>query len=68
MMDYWVNSLKNEVLIGLNEKSEKLLVKSDEEYTSTIIKIFKVGEEYIIMTENSIYLVDNKIQLRRIST
>jgi hypothetical protein len=68
MMDYWVNSLKNEVLIGLNEKQEKLLVKSDEEYTSTIVKIFKVGEEYIIMTENSIYLVDNKIQLRRIST
>ena len=68
MMDYWVNSLKNEVLIGLNEKNEKLLVKSDEEYTSTVVKIFKVGEEYIIMTENSIYLVDNKIQLRRIST
>lgn len=68
MMDYWINSLKNEVLIGLNEKNEKLLVKSDEEYTSTVAKIFKVGEEYIIMTENSIYLVDNKIQLRRIST
>ena len=68
LMDYWVNSLKNEVLIGLNEKQEKLLVKSDEEYTSTIAKIFKVSDEYIIMTENSIYLVDNKIQLRRIST
>lgn len=68
MMDYWVISLKDEVLIGLNEKGEKLLVKSDEEYTSTIAKIFKVNEEYIIMTENSIYLVDNKIKLRKIST
>ena len=52
----------------MNEGGEKLLVKSDEEYTSTVAKIYKVGSEYIIMTENSIYLVDNKIQLRRIST
>lgn len=68
MMDYWTSSLNQKALIGLNEKGEKLLVKSDEEYTSTISKIYKVAEEYIIMTENSIYLVDNKIQLRRIST
>ena len=68
MMDYWRGSLENKVLIGLNEGGEKLLVKSGEEYTSTVAKIYKVGSEYIIMTENSIYLVDNKIQLRRIST
>ena len=68
MMDYWTSSLQQKALIGLNEKGEKLLVKSDEEYTSTISKIYKVSDEYIIMTENSIYLVDNKIQLRRIST
>lgn len=68
MMDYWTCSLQQKALIGLNEKGEKLLVKSDEEYTSTIAKIYKVADEYIIMTENSIYLVDNKIQLRRIST
>ncbi len=67
MMDYWASSLEQKSLIGLNEKNEKLLVKSDEEYTSTIVKIFKVNEEYIIMTENSIYIVDNKIQLRRIT-
>ena len=68
LMDYWVNSLEKKALIGLNDKGEKLLVKSDEEYTTTVAKIFKVGDEYIIMTENSIYLVDNQIQVRRIST
>lgn len=67
MMDYWRGSLDKTVLIGLNENGEKLLVKSDEEYTSTVVKIYKVNSEYIIMTENSIYLVDNQIQLRRIS-
>lgn len=67
MLDYWTSSLEQKSLIGLNENNEKLLVKSDEEYTSTIAKIFKVNDEYIIMTENSIYIVDNKIQLRRIT-
>ena len=58
MMDHWRGSLDKAVLIGSNENGEKLLllVKSDEEYTSTVAKIYKVGSEYIIMTENSIYL------------
>jgi len=68
MMDYWANSLDKSVLIGVKEGGEKLLVKSEEEYTSPISKIFKVGSEYIIMTENSIYLVDVKIPTQRISS
>jgi hypothetical protein len=68
MMDYWTSSLEQTSLIGVNEKNEKLLVKSDDEYTSTIVKIYKLGEEFIIMTENSIYIVHNSIQLRKIST
>ena len=67
MMDYWTNSLDKKVLIGVKENEEKLLVKSEEEYTSPISKIYKVGKEYIIMTENSIYLVDNGIATKRIS-
>ena len=59
--------MEQKALIGLNEKGEKLLVKSEEEYTSTIAKIYEVADEFIIMTENSLYIVDNKIQLRRIS-
>ena len=68
MMDYWANSLDKSVLIGVKEGGEKLLVKSEEEYTSPISKIFKVGSEYIVMTENSIYLVDVKIPTQRISS
>lgn len=67
MMDYWTNSLDKTVLIGVKENQEKLLVKSEEEYTSPIAKIYKVGTEYIIMTENSIYLVDVNIPTKRIS-
>ena len=68
MMDYWTSSLDKSVLIGVKESQEKLLVKSEDEYTSPISKIYKVGTEYIIMTENSIYLVDVEIPTKRISS
>ena len=68
MMDYWTHSIDKTVAIGVKDNNEKLLVKSDEEYTSPISKIFKIGEEYIIQTENSIYLVDLKIPTKRITT
>ena len=68
MLDYWNDSLEKTVLIGVKENQEKLLVKSEEEYTSPIIKIYKTGSEYFIATENSIYLVDVQIPTKRISS
>lgn len=67
MLDYWTASCDKEVLIGVRENGEKLLVKSEEEYTSPISKIFKVEGEYIILTENSIYVVSNEIPTKRIT-
>jgi len=68
LMDYWTSSIEKTALIGVKEDNEKLLVKSEEEYTSPISKIFKVEKEYIVMTENSIYLVDVSIPTKRISS
>jgi hypothetical protein len=67
LLDYWVSSLESKALIGVRENQEKLLVKSEEEYTSPVSKIFKVDNEYIIITENSIYLVSASIPTKRIS-
>ena len=67
MMDYWTASQEGKVLIGVREGGEKLLVKSEDEYTSPISKIFKNETEYIIITENSIYIVDSSIPTKRIS-
>ena len=67
MMDYWSSSIDKSAIIGVRENKEKLLVKSEEEYTSPIQKIYKTGtSDYIIMTENSIYLVDTGIPTKRI--
>jgi hypothetical protein len=69
MVDYWTGSLDKTVLIGVrdDETKEKILVRSEEEYTSPISKIFKIEQEYIIVTENSIYVVDAGIPTKRIS-
>jgi len=67
MLDYWVDSLNKDVLIGVKENDEKLLVKNAEEYTSPITKIYKLENVYIICTENSIYITSSEIDKRRIS-
>ena len=68
MMDYWTFSLSKTAFIGVKANNEKLLVKSLEEYTSPIVKIYKAGgREYIIVTENSIYIVDMEIPNKKIA-
>ena len=67
MLDYWSQSIEKKVIIGVKENGEKLLVKSEEEYTSPIGKIFKIESEYIILTENSIYIVSADIPSRKIA-
>jgi len=67
MLDYWSASLDKKALIGVKESGEKLLVKSEDEYTSPIAKFYKSSTEYIIITENSIYLVSSEIPTKKIS-
>jgi len=67
MLDYWTFSLEKKTLLGVKENGEKLLVKDETEYTSTIAKFYKSGQDYIILTENSIYLVSSDIPTRRIA-
>jgi hypothetical protein len=67
MLDYWVDSLNKKVSIGVKENGEKLLVKSEDEYTSPIKNLYSIDECYIICTENSIYITSNEIPKRRIS-
>ena len=66
-LDYFVESAENKAFLGEDAQTgEKMLVKNSEEYTSHIQKIYKAGDDFIIMTENSIYLVSGKIQKRKI--
>ena len=67
MLDYWTPSLDKKALVGARDNNEKLLVKSEDEYTSVIQKFYKSGTEFIIITENSIYIVASDIPTRKIS-
>jgi hypothetical protein len=67
MLDYWSLSCAKTVVIGVRGGGEKLLVKNEDEYTSPILKVYKVGEQYIVETENSLYIVSSEIPTKRIS-
>jgi hypothetical protein len=69
LLDYWTDSFQNKALIGVKqtEDQEKILIKNEEEYTSPISKIFKTGDEYLVITENSIYIVSNSIPMKKIN-
>jgi hypothetical protein len=67
MMDYWYGSINKEVLIGVREDGTKLLVRSQDEYTSPIQKIMKNNQDFIIVTENSIYIVSADIPVKKIT-
>ncbi len=67
VMDYWLPSLNKTASVGVREGGEKMLVKSAEEYTSSIAKMYRADNEFIVITENSIYIVSKEIPTRRIA-
>lgn len=75
-MDYWKDSLQNKCMIGERSyvdeedgqtKQELLLVKSKDEYTSSIENSYKCKGCYIMVTHFSIYIVSASIQTCRIA-
>jgi len=66
-LDYYKDTATNKAFLGEDQETkEKMLIKSNEEFTSLVQKVYKVQEDYIITTENSIYIASGKIQKRRI--
>lgn len=68
MLDYYVDTRDGKAFLGEDAATkEKMLVRSEEEYTSLIQKIFKVAEDFIVITENSIYIVSGATKKKTIS-
>jgi hypothetical protein len=66
-LDYYAETSNGSAFMGEDgETKEKMLVKSADEFTSLIQKTYKVGDDYLVLTENSIYVVSGKMQKRRI--
>jgi hypothetical protein len=68
MLDYYRETANGTAFLGEDpETKERILVKSKEEFTSLVKKLYKVGEDFIILTENSLYIVSGKIQKRKVN-
>lgn len=68
MLDYFRQTANGTAFLGEDpETKERILVKSKEEFTSLIKKLYKAGDDFIILTENSLYIVSGKIQKRKVN-
>ncbi len=71
-LDYYADTFLKKAVIGEDQDTkDKILIKSNDEYTSLIQKIYKVGpkgaEDYLVLTENSIYIVSSKVDKRKLN-
>jgi len=68
MLDYYRQTANGTAFLGEDPSTqERILVKSKEEFTSLVKKLYKAGDDYIILTENSLYVVSGKIQKRKVN-
>jgi hypothetical protein len=69
LLDYFNDTHDGKAFIGEDETSkEKMLVRSEDEYTSLIQKILRVAEDYIVITENSIYIISGVTKKKKITS
>jgi hypothetical protein len=68
-LDYYNDSIEKKCCIGV-QGTTKFLIKSDTEYTSPIASIMRIKEEkvYIVLTENSLYIVSADIPVKRVTS
>jgi hypothetical protein len=66
-LDYFNDSVEKKCCVGVQDAT-KMLVKSDTEYTSPIESIMRIKEEkaWLVLTENSLYIVHADIPVKRI--
>ena len=68
MLDYYRDTLQAKAFLGEDPSTnERVLIKSKDEFTSLIKKLYKVGDDFIILTENSLYVVSGKIQKKKVN-
>jgi hypothetical protein len=68
MLDYYIDTRDGKAFLGEDSTTkDKMLVRSEDEYTSLIQKIFKVAEDYIVITENSIYITSGNTKKKTIT-
>jgi hypothetical protein len=65
-LDYYRDSVDKKCCIGVQPDGTKLLAKSNDEYTSNVQNVYKCETCYIVVTENSLYLIDGSVPIKKI--
>tara|TARA_B100000963_G_scaffold128707_1_gene112305 strand:+ start:314 stop:595 length:282 start_codon:yes stop_codon:yes gene_type:complete len=60
---FYVDSLKGDICIASND-DDKIIYKSNEEHTSPIQNTYKVNNEYLVVTENTIYVISASTKIQ----
>src|SRR3989344_4614826 len=60
---FYIDSLKGKVSIQ-NRDDDKIVYKNDDEHTSPIINTYRSDNCYIIVTENTIYIISSDTQIK----
>lgn len=68
LLDYWMDSHLGKISICVTEDGNKILLKDKDQYTSSISSMSKTGNELMIITENSIYLISANVKTRKINS
>ena len=60
---FYVDSIKGKVSIETHE-GEKIIYKNENEHTSRILNTYKTDSSYIVVTENTIYLLSSETVIK----
>ena len=68
-LDYFADTFYKRAFIGEDEHTkEKMLIKGEDEFTSLIQKLYKSGNDMIVLTENSLYVISGNVDKKRIQS
>lgn len=59
---FYVDSLKKKVSI-VSDGEDKIIFKNQEEHTSPILNTYKCGTEFLVVTENTIYVISSETKV-----
>lgn len=60
---FYIDSLKGKISI-VNDGEDRIIFKSEDEHTSPIINTYKSDSCYIVVTENTIYILSAETPVR----
>jgi hypothetical protein len=58
---FYKDSLKNKVNLMFDEDDDIVIYKDESSYSSNIVSLYKLKTIYVCETENTLYIVSNKI-------